>query len=270
MLMSDLHNASARGEFVLHYQPLVETSSGSITAVEALLRWNHPRLGPVSPVEFIPLLEESGLIIDVGNWVLNSACMQNVAWQRDGLPPVRVAVNVSAMQFYRGNIVRAVKASLRESQMDAKWLELELTETLTLDGSETTINIMRDLKALGVSLSLDDFGTGWSSLSCLRRFPLDRIKIDRSFMRDISSQPAAEAVVTSIIDLAANLGFACVAEGVETAEQLAYLQEKGCPEMQGFLYSPGLPAAHCGTLMLAGNPDFAMQAVTITDSHDVQ
>jgi diguanylate cyclase (GGDEF)-like protein/PAS domain S-box-containing protein len=268
MLMSDLHYASARGEFVLHYQPLVETTSGSITAVEALLRWNHPRLGPVSPVEFIPLLEELGLIIEVGDWVLNTACTQNVAWQRAGLPPVRVAVNVSALQFYRGNIVRSVNESLSESQMDPKWLELELTETLTLDGSETTINIMQDLKALGVSLSLDDFGTGWSSLSCLRRFPLDRIKIDRSFMRDIISQPAAEAVVRSIIDLADNLGFACVAEGVETAAQLVYLQDQGCPEIQGFLYSPGLPAAGCGALMLSGKPDFAMQGVTTNGRHD--
>jgi EAL domain-containing protein (putative c-di-GMP-specific phosphodiesterase class I) len=149
-----------------------------------------------------------------------------------------------------------VEEALRESQMDPKWLDLELTETLTLDGSETTINIMRSLKALGVGLSLDDFGTGWSSLSCLRRFPLDRIKIDRSFMRDLVSEPAAKAVVTSIIDLARNLGFACVAEGVETREQLAYLEKKECSEIQGFLYSPAVPALACGTLIESGKHEF--------------
>jgi diguanylate cyclase (GGDEF)-like protein len=256
MLVSDLHTACARGELTLNYQPQVGTSSGAITAVEALLRWNHPRHGSISPVEFIPLLEEMGLIVAVGKWVLKTACMQNAAWQKEGLPTVRMAVNVSAHQFYRGDLVRVVEEALCESQMDPKWLDLELTETLTLDGSETTINIMRDLKALGVGLSLDDFGTGWSSLSCLRRFPLDRIKIDRSFMRDLMSEAAAKAVVSSIIDLARNLGFACIAEGVETEEQLKYLEMKACPEIQGFLYSAALPAGACGALILSGRPDF--------------
>jgi diguanylate cyclase (GGDEF)-like protein/PAS domain S-box-containing protein len=200
-LISDLHNACARGQFVLHYQPQIDTNSGSIVGVEALLRWKHPSHGAISPVEFIPLLEETGLIIEVGTWVLKTACLQNVAWQKEGLSPVRMSINVSAHQFYRSNLVGLVEEALRESQMDPKWLDLELTETLTLDGSETTINIMQNLKSLGVCLSLDDFGTGWSSLSCLRRFPLDRIKIDRSFMRDIMTEPAAKAVVTSIIDL---------------------------------------------------------------------
>ena len=256
MLINDLHSALARGEFVLHYQPQVQISSGTISAVEALMRWNHPLQGAISPVEFIPLLEETGLIIEVGKWVLKTACLQNVAWQKEGLPPVRVAVNVSAHQFYRGDLVRVVEEVLRETHMDPKWLDLELTETLTLDGSETTINIMQALKSIGVGLSLDDFGTGWSSLSCLRRFPLDRIKIDRSFMRDVISQPAAKAVVTSIIDLARNLGFSCVAEGVETEEQLVYLEKKDCPEIQGFLYSPGVSAVDCGALMLSGKPGF--------------
>jgi diguanylate cyclase (GGDEF)-like protein len=256
MLVSDLHAACERGELTLNYQPQIGTSSGVIMAVEALLRWNHPRHGFISPVEFIPLLEEMGAIVAVGKWVLTTACMQNAAWQKAGLPPVRMAVNVSAHQFYRGDLVRAVKEALSESQMDPKWLDLELTETLTLDGSETTINIMHELKSLGVGLSLDDFGTGWSSLSCLRRFPLDRIKIDRSFMRDIMSEAAAEAVVSSIIDLARNLGFACIAEGVETKEQLKYLERKACPEIQGFLYSAALPAGACGDLILTGKPDF--------------
>jgi diguanylate cyclase (GGDEF)-like protein/PAS domain S-box-containing protein len=256
MLAHDLHHACIRGEFVLHYQPQVSTNSGAITAVEALLRWNHPQHGLISPAEFIPLLEELGLIIQVGNWVLKTACLQNVAWQKEGLSPVRMAVNVSAHQFYRGDLVRTVEEALRESQLNPKWLELELTETLTLDDSETTIGIMHELKRHGVALSLDDFGTGWSSLSCLRRFPLDRIKIDRSFMRDITTQPAAKAVVTSIIDLARNLGLTCIAEGVETVEQLDYLEKKQCADIQGFLYSPALPALDCGALMRSGNPSF--------------
>jgi diguanylate cyclase (GGDEF)-like protein len=257
LLISDLHNALVRGEFVIHYQPQVETGSGSIIGVEALLRWKHPQHGMISPVEFIPLLEETGLITEVGSWVLKTACLQNAAWQKEGLPPVRMSVNVSAHQFYRSNLVGLVEEALRESQLDPKWVDLELTETLTLDGSETTINIMQQLKSLGVGLSLDDFGTGWSSLSCLRRFPLDRIKIDRSFMRDIMSESAAEAVVNSILDLARNLGFSCIAEGVETEKQLEYLEKKKCPEIQGFLYSAALPALACGALMRSGKPGFA-------------
>jgi diguanylate cyclase (GGDEF)-like protein/PAS domain S-box-containing protein len=252
ILATDLRHACELGQFSLHYQPQVSTISGVVAGVEALLRWNHPQFGMISPAEFIPLLEELGLIADVGKWVLRTACLQNVAWQKEGLPPVRVAVNVSAHQFYRGELVRIVKEALCESQLDPKWLEIELTETLTLDDSEITINIMHELKQLGLSLSLDDFGTGWSSLSYLRRFPLDRLKIDRSFMRDVTTQPAAEAVVTSIIDLARNLGFTCIAEGVETVEQLEYLEKKRCAEIQGYLYSPALPASECGTLMRSG------------------
>ncbi|HTF72687.1 MAG TPA: EAL domain-containing protein, partial [Edaphobacter sp.] len=252
LLMADLHYACALGQFSLNYQPQVSTISGTITAVEALLRWNHPQHGSVSPAEFIPLLEELGLIIEVGKWVLKTACLQAVAWQEEGLPPVRMAVNVSAQQFYRGDLVGAVREALRETQLQPRWLELELTETLTLDDSETTLNIMHELKRLGIGLSLDDFGTGWSSLSYLRQFPLDRLKIDRSFMHDISTEPAAKAVVTSIIDLARNLGLRCVAEGVETKEQLEYLEEKHCPEIQGYLYSPPVPARACGDLMRAG------------------
>jgi diguanylate cyclase (GGDEF)-like protein/PAS domain S-box-containing protein len=256
-LENDLHQACARGEFVLHYQPLVSTDSGRVTGVEALLRWYHPEEGLISPNEFIPQLEELGLMPEVGDWILRTACLQNIAWQKEGLPPIRVAVNVSAQQFYRGNIVDSVKRALRETGLEPRWLEIELTESLTLDCSETTINIMKDLKRIGVTLSLDDFGTGWSSLSYLRKFPLDRIKIDRSFMRDIASEPAAEAVVRSIIDLANNLGLDCVAEGVETRQQLEYLQERMCAEMQGFLYSPAVPGVKCGVLLRSGKPGFS-------------
>ncbi|MGA3135860.1 MAG: EAL domain-containing protein [Terracidiphilus sp.] len=255
-LENDLYHACARGEFVLHYQPLVSVGSGRITGVEALLRWQHPEEGLIYPNEFIPQLEELGLMVEVGDWVLKTACLQNAAWQKEGLPPVRVSVNVSSQQFYRGNIVDSVKRALRETGLEPKWLELELTESLTLDESEATIKIMLDLKRIGVDLSLDDFGTGWSSLSYLRKFPLNRIKIDRSFMRDVASEPAAETVVSNILSLGHSLGIECVAEGVETRPQLDYLQRQRCAEMQGFLYSPALPGEDCGALLRSGKPEF--------------
>ncbi len=255
-LEKDLHQACARNEFVLHYQPLVSTDSGRITGVEALLRWHHPEQGLISPNQFISLLEEMGLMAEVGQWVLRTACLQIVAWQKEGLPPLRLAVNVSAQQFYRGDIVRTVGQILCETGLDPDRLELELTESLTLDDSETTLKIMRELKLIGVRLSLDDFGTGWSSLSYLRKFPLDRIKIDRSFLRDIASQPAAEAVVRTVINLGRNLGLACTAEGVETPQQFEYLKKQNCPEIQGFLYSPALPAADCSALLRSGKSGF--------------
>jgi diguanylate cyclase (GGDEF)-like protein/PAS domain S-box-containing protein len=255
-LESDLHHACDRGEFVLHYQPLISMNAGRITGVEALLRWYHPEEGLILPNEFIPQLEEMGLMVDVGDWVLRTACLQNVAWKKEGLPRIRVAVNLSAQQFCRGNIVHTVERTLNETGLEPKWLELELTESLTLDDSETTIKIMQDLKRIGISLSLDDFGTGWSSLSYLRKFPLDRIKIDRSFMRDIAYEPAAEALVRSILSLGRNLGLDCVAEGVETHQQLDYLQKQKCAEMQGFLYSPAVPEAEFSALLRSGKPGF--------------
>jgi diguanylate cyclase (GGDEF)-like protein/PAS domain S-box-containing protein len=248
-LEKDLYKTCSRREFVLHYQPLVATDSGRITGVEALLRWNHPEQGLISPHMFIPLLEELGLMAEVGQWGLRTACLQIVAWQNEGLPSLRLAVNVSAQQFYRGDIVRTVEQILCETRLDPKSLELELTESLTLDDSETTLKIMQELKRIGVALSLDDFGTGWSSLSYLRKFPLDRIKIDRSFLRDIASQPAAEAVVRTVINLGRTLGLACTAEGVETPQQFDYLKKQKCPEMQGFLYSPALPATDCAAIL---------------------
>ena len=248
-LENDLRHALHRDEFVLHYQPLVSTKLGTITGMEALLRWRHPEHGIIPPMQFIPQLEEMGLMVDVGHWVLETACRQNAEWQKQGLPPVRVAVNLSPQQFYRDDIVATVESVLSTTGLDAKWLELELTESLTLDDTEATIQIMSDLKSLGVSLSLDDFGTGWSSLSYLRRFHLDRIKIDRSFLRDIASQPAAEAIVRTIITLGRNLGLTCIAEGVETRQQLDYLQKQKCGEIQGFFYSPALPAGDCEALL---------------------
>ncbi|HWU04037.1 MAG TPA: EAL domain-containing protein [Novosphingobium sp.] len=236
-LADDIHQAVARGEFVLHYQPQVAVGNYRMAGVEALLRWNHPQQGTVLPSLFVPLLEELGLIVEVGEWALIEACRQNMEWQTAGLPPIRMGVNLSAQQFYRGDIVKSVTRALEQSGMDPRWLELELTEGLTLDDTETTIQIMHALKALGVQLSLDDFGTGWSSLSYLRRFPLDRIKIDRTFMSEVATEPNAAAVVQGIFSLAESLGLDCTAEGVEDRQQLDYLRSQFCSEIQGFLFS---------------------------------
>jgi len=255
MLESDLLHACARNEFVLYYQPFVEAESGRITGAEALLRWCHPRLGLISPNQFIPQLEEMGLMVEVGRWVLRTACLQAMEWQRSGLRPIRMAVNLSTQQFYHRDIVATVESALRESGLDPGLLELELTENRTLDDSDATFRIMQELKGIGVKLSLDDFGTGWSSLSYLRRFPVDRIKIDRSFVRDISSQPGAEAVLKSILNLGRNLGIACIAEGVETRQQRDYLRKQVCSEMQGFYFSRPLPAIDVTALLRSAKLD---------------
>ena len=241
-LSNDLHGACERGEFVLHYQPQYRLDTASVSGMEALLRWNHPVEGLIEPGLFIPLLEEHGRMVETGRWVLKTACAQNAAWQARGLPKARVAVNLSAQQFYRGDIVRAVREALDESGLAPEWLELELTESLTLDDTETTLKIMHELKAMGVKLSLDDFGTGWSSLAYLKRFPLDRIKIDRSFVRDITTDDSTAAIVKNILDLARLLNLDCVAEGVETRDQLRFLRDSQCPEIQGFLFSRPLCA----------------------------
>ena len=253
MLVNEVRHARERGELLLHYQPQLSLTSNEISGVEALLRWQHPEHGVISPALFIPLLEEMCMMPEVGEWVLRTACRQNADWQAQGLPPMRMAVNLSAQQFYRGNIVEAVTAALDESGLEPKWLELELTESLTLDESETTIQIMTDLKDLGVSLTLDDFGTGWSSLSYLRRFPLDRIKIDRSFMRDVTTHDNAAAVVHSILNLAQSLGLSCVAEGIETVEQFHYLKSQLCGDIQGYLFSHPLPAEEMPMLFHAAS-----------------
>jgi diguanylate cyclase (GGDEF)-like protein/PAS domain S-box-containing protein len=244
-LEADLYQACERDEFVLHYQPIVSTGSGDITAVEALLRWRHPKQGLISPNQFIPLLEELDLMVGVGRWVMKTACRQILEWQQAGLPAIRVAVNVSSQQFFQGNIVDLVRAVVRETGLDPGLLELELTESRILDDSPATIKIMRDLKRIGVSLSLDDFGTGWSSLSYLRQFPIDRLKIDRSFIRDIPSQPTAEAVVRSILALGNNLGIACIGEGVETTQQRECLERLNCSELQGFLFGIPMTGTDC-------------------------
>ena len=249
---AELHRALERGEFCLYYQPQLNMKSGVVVGVEALLRWQHPQRGLVPPGQFIPLLEECGLMPRVGTWVLQEACVQAREWQRQGLPPIRMAVNLSAQQFRLADLVATVRQALDTAGLEAQHLELELTESLILENAEQTIQTMHDLKKLGVSLSLDDFGTGYSSLSYLRRYPIDRIKIDQSFVRDMTEHRGSAALVRSILSMAHNLGLATIAEGVETTMQLGYLRKQVCEEMQGFIFSRPLPGSELTQLLREG------------------
>jgi diguanylate cyclase (GGDEF)-like protein/PAS domain S-box-containing protein len=259
----DLIQAFERDQFVLHYQPIVSTDSGRIAGVEALLRWLHPEHGLILPSEFIPQLEQLGMMVEVGRWVLRTACRQNVAWQEIGIPPIRVAVNVSSQQFLQGEIVDTVLKVLHETGLDPEFLELELTESQALGESPVTFKTMQHLKRIGVSLSLDDFGTGWSSMSYLRNYPINRIKIDRSFVRDLPSQPAAESVVKSILSLSNSLRIPCIAEGVENSQQLDYLKKNMCSEMQGFLFSPPLAATDCTAMLRSRKFEYKSTPVSL-------
>lgn len=242
-LENSLRKALGRKELVLHYQPQVEVKSGRLVGFEALLRWRHPDMGLISPARFIPIAEETNLILPIGEWVLAEACFQLMAWQAQGLPATSVAVNLSAVQFRQRNLVDIVARVLAESGLPPERLELEITESLLMEDTERAIQVLHDLKALGVRLSLDDFGTGYSSLSYLKRFPLDKIKIDQSFVRDLTRDPGDAAIIQAIIAIASKLGMGVIAEGVETREQLDYLNRHDCPEVQGFLFSPAVAAA---------------------------
>lgn len=245
----ELREAIARDQFILHFQPQMSISSGSIFAAEALLRWQHPVRGMISPTLFIPLAEETGLIVPIGDWVLKAACRQAKAWQEAGLPPLVVSVNVSARQFRERNWAARVAAILAETGLQARYLEHELTESLIMQDVPGAIATMHELEAIGVPLAIDDFGTGYSSLSALKRFPVRRLKIDRSFVEDIPSDPDDEAIVAAIISLAQKLGLRVIAEGVETEAQLEFLQQSGCDEIQGYFLSRPLPAAEFEALL---------------------
>lgn len=249
LLESHLHRALERQEFVLYYQPQVNVTTGEITQMEALLRWQHPELGLISPGRFVPLAEENGLIVPIGEWALRMACTQNYLWQASGLPPVRVAVNLSARQLRQPNLVEMVARVLEETQLASRYLELEITETTVMKNVELTQTLLCELHQMGVSMAMDDFGTGYSSLGYLKKFPFNTLKIDQSFVRDLTTDPNDKAIVAAIIAMGRVLNLKLVAEGVETKVQEHSLLSLDCEEMQGFLFSPPLSAEEA-TLLL--------------------
>ncbi|AYG68825.1 MULTISPECIES: GGDEF and EAL domain-containing protein [unclassified Rhizobium] len=246
--IEELRRAVERDEFVLHYQPQKEIRSGRVTGVEALVRWQHPAEGLLLPGAFIPLAEETGLIVPLGEIVLRKACQQARAWRDLGLPALRIGVNVSARQFLENLLTSQVASALQTAGLDPQWLELELTESLIMRDVEGAIERMHELKALGVSLAIDDFGTGYSSLSTLRRFPLSRLKIDRSFIADIPDKPGDMAITSAIVSLGRMLELEVVAEGVETEEQARFLESAGCELLQGYLFARPLPSSEVESL----------------------
>jgi diguanylate cyclase (GGDEF)-like protein/PAS domain S-box-containing protein len=237
MLETSLRRGLERDEFHLVYQPLLDLKDGRLVGMEALVRWQHPDLGLLLPGKFIPIAEETGMIIPLGDWVLAAACRQNRQWLDEGLPPLRVAVNLSARQFAQSNLARRVADILTDTGLPPNCLELELTESTIMSNAEATITILQELKAMGISLAIDDFGTGYSSLSYLKHFPIDRLKIDRSFVCDITTNPDDAAIADAIIAMAHSLKLKVTAEGVEKQEQLRYLAARHCDEMQGYILS---------------------------------
>jgi EAL domain-containing protein (putative c-di-GMP-specific phosphodiesterase class I) len=248
----DLRAALEQDQFELHYQPQVDLRTGKIIGVEALIRWNHPDFGMILPSRFIALAEETGLIVPIGAWVIRTACAQNKAWQRAGHDKIKIAVNLSARQFTQHDLVELIAFALAETKLDPQYLEIELTESMVMADVERAIEILRKLNELGVQISIDDFGTGYSSLSYLKRFPIDVLKVDQSFVRDITVNPDDAAIVASIISLAHSLRLQVVAEGVETAEQLDYLQGNDCDVMQGYHFSRPLPIEQFEQMLLDG------------------
>ncbi|NIK77840.1 diguanylate cyclase (GGDEF)-like protein [Paenibacillus castaneae] len=238
---NDLHRALVNKEFQLHYQPRVDAQSGIVVGSEALIRWNHVTMGQIPPEKFIPIAEETGLIIPIGDWVIREACAQNKAWQEAGYPPMRVAVNVSGKQF-EGSLMESIDQILNDTGLDERWLEVEITESVLMEQVATINQTLRALKARGIHLSVDDFGTGYSSLSFLMKFEVDTLKIDKSFIQDIHTNPDNQTIATAVIRLAHNLGMTVVSEGVEKEEEYRFLLERGSDEIQGFYMSMPLPA----------------------------
>jgi diguanylate cyclase len=241
-LESDLHSAVALRQFELYYQPKVDTRNGMVRSAEALIRWVHPTRGVISPVDFIPLAEDCGLIGAIGEWVIREACRQARVWQDDGLPSLRISVNLSASQFRASGLVDTIRRALDDAGLQARYLEVELTESAVMSDPEQSIAILEQLSTMGVLVSVDDFGTGYSSMSYLRRFPIDKLKIDRVFINEIVSRPEDASIVRAIVSLAHSLSLKVVAEGVETPAQLDFLKAAGCDEYQGYHFSLPLPA----------------------------
>jgi diguanylate cyclase (GGDEF)-like protein/PAS domain S-box-containing protein len=251
-IIQKLRHAEERQEFCLHYQPQMDLRSGRIIGVEALLRWNNPETGMISPGYFIPIAEETGLIIPIGEWVLREACRQNSEWRMLGFPEITVAVNLSAVQFRQNNFIEMIKSVLCEYSLDPSGLELEITEGAVMHNAEASIALLLELKAMGLQLAVDDFGTGYSSLSYLKRFPIDKLKIDQSFVRDITVDSDDAAIVSTIINMARTLKLKVIAEGVETAEQLSFLKHQKCDEMQGYYFSKPMPPEKISSLLVSG------------------
>ncbi|AZB44996.1 bifunctional diguanylate cyclase/phosphodiesterase [Bacillus sp. FJAT-42376] len=251
-LENGMRKALKQNEFTVVYQPQVEVATGTIIGVEALLRWNHPEWGMISPAEFIPIAEETGLILPIGEWVLYEACLQNKRWQQDGYPPIRMAVNISSRQFQQSNLVEMVTDTLSRADLHPAYLELELTESIIQD-SQHAVSKMQQLRDMGIHLSIDDFGTGYSSLSYLKTFPINTLKIDQTFTRNIYTDPKDASLVDTIINMAHNLNLKVIAEGVETEEQRKFLENKNCNEAQGYLFSRPI-AAEDITAMLEKQP----------------
>jgi diguanylate cyclase (GGDEF)-like protein/PAS domain S-box-containing protein len=250
-----LRRALARHQFTLHYQPKINFRTGAIVGAEALIRWTHPTRGSVSPAQFIPIAEACGLIVPIGNWVLRQACEQSRAWLEAGLPVATMAVNVSAVEFRNEAFLEGLFAILAETGLDPRSLELELTESVLMKHAESAASILHTLRERGVQVALDDFGTGYSSLSYLRKFPIDALKIDQSFVGQITTARDDASIVTAVISMARSLRLRVVAEGVETLEQMAFLQAHGCDEAQGYYFSRPVPPQQFATLLLSGIPD---------------
>ena len=248
----NLRRALTQNELLLHYQPKVSLSTGKITGVEALIRWQQPGKPLATPDQFVAIAEDCGLIVPIGRWVVREACMQERAWQKAGLPPLPVAVNVSAVEFRDRGFVDGIRAILAETGLDARYLELELTEGVLMKNVESTLSTLRELMKMGIHLAMDDFGTGYSSLSYLRQFPIGTLKVDRSFVGEITSETSDSALLSAIINMGRSLNCLVIAEGVETPEQKSYLQAQGCPQGQGFLFSRPLGAQQFAELQRAG------------------
>lgn len=249
-----LRQAVENREFTVHYQPKIELAGGKICALEALLRWERPGYGTVSPAVFVPVLESLGLIVQVGRWVIDSVCQQIAVWQRGLIGAVEVSVNVSGHQLIEGDLIADIERILRATGVAPHWLEVELTESSLMENTQHTIASLQRLRTMGVKISIDDFGTGYSSLAYLRRFPIDTLKIDIAFIREVTTNPQDAAITRTIIELAHSLGLQVVAEGVETQEQLGFLKQAGCDQIQGYLFSRPLPAATLERLLLERTP----------------
>lgn len=249
-LESALRQAVERNEFIVHYQPKVELATGQLCALEALLRWDRPGHGAVSPAVFVPVLESLGLIVPVGRWVIEAVCQQIAAWQRSAIGAVEVSVNVSGHQLIEGDLIADIARILAQTGVEPHWLEVELTEGSLMENTQHTIASLQRLHAMGVKISIDDFGTGYSSLAYLRRFPIDTLKIDIAFIREVTSNPQDAAITRTIIELAHSLNLRVVAEGVETQAQLAFLKHAGCDQIQGYLFSRPLPVDTLERLLL--------------------